>query len=566
MKHILYSILFCLITTPLFAQENYPKDYFDNPLEIGSILAGTFAELRSNHFHGGVDIKTQQREGLNVFATADGHISRIKISPWGYGKAIYIQHPNGYTTVYGHLKELAPEIEAYVKQQQYKKEKFAIELFPTADILNVTKGQLIALSGNTGGSGGPHLHYEIRDSRQHPVNPMLFGFNVKDTTRPTVRDVYGYSMTDSSQVNHHNNKVKLKLIQGRDGNYLAETVYASGIISFGVNTYDKQDLAHNKNGVYNIKSFINGKLNYELAFQKFSFDESRHLNQLIDYKHLKENKSSRIQKLFKNETNPLSIIKNVQDYGQIIINEGEQINYKIIISDFNNNQRTITIPIIGQKKKITHFKEIIESPYFVYADKGINLDNDGKQVYIPKNALYDDVPMHFETKGDTITLGDSTIPLHKNITLTFNANKFLPEDFNKLYISGLGYNNKPYFYINTYKKNGTITGKTKYFGKFTLSLDNEKPQITPINTQEGKWMTKANYLQMKIIDTLSGVKNYRATINGKWALMEYDAKKDLLTYKFSDNIQVSGENKFKLIVIDNVGNNSIFEMTFFRKN
>ena len=138
MKNILYYILSCSFLLS-FSQQKYPADYFGNPLEIGTVLAGTFAELRSNHFHSGLDIKTQQREGLNVFATAEGHVSRIKISPWGYGKAIYIEHPNGYTTVYGHLKKFAPEIEAYIKQQQYKKEKFAIELFPSKDIFNVSK-------------------------------------------------------------------------------------------------------------------------------------------------------------------------------------------------------------------------------------------------------------------------------------------------------------------------------------------------------------------------------------------------------------------------------------------
>ncbi|MGB0896680.1 MAG: M23 family metallopeptidase [Flavobacteriaceae bacterium] len=565
MKKTIANILCFLIILPLFAQKEYPKEYFGNPLEIGPILAGTFAELRSNHFHGGVDIKTQQREGLNVLATADGYISRIKISPWGYGKAIYIQHPNGYTTVYGHLKELAPEFESYVKERQYKKEKFAIELFPSENTLKVTKGQLIGLSGNTGGSGGPHLHYEIRDSRQHPMNPMLFGFNVKDSRKPTINAVYGYSLTDSSQVNHHNNKVKLKLIKGDDGNYIAETVYASGVISFGINTYDKQDLAHNKNGVYNIKTYINGKLNYELDFKKFSFKESRHLNQLIDYAYFKK-KKSRIQKLFKTPSNPLSIIKNVEDYGQVIINEGEQINYKIIIADYNNNKRTVTIPIVGQKKAITHFKEKIESPQYVYADKELLLEDNDKQVYIPKNALYEDTPIVFETKGDTIIIGDTNIPLHKNITLKFDVEKFSEDDLSKMYISGLGYNNKPYFHVNTTLKHDKMVGKTKSFGKFTLSSDTEKPIITPVNTQNGKWMSKSNFLKMKISDKLSGIDKYRATINGKWALMEYDPKKDLLSYKFSDKIHQPGENKFKLIVIDNVGNNSTFEMTFFRNN
>ena len=193
------------------------------------------------------------------------------------------------------------------------------------------------------------------------------------------------------------------------------------------------------------------------------------------------------------------------------------------------------------------------------------MSNDNKKVYIPKNAMYDDTPILFETKGDTILIGENTFPLHKKITLTFNTTKYSPEDISKLYVSSLGYNNKP-FYVSTYKKGKSIIGKPKYFGKFTLSTDTIKPTIKPVNTQEGKWMTKSNFLQMKISDKGSGVKKYRATINGKWVLMEYDAKKDLLSYNFEDKIHIPGENKFKLIVIDNVGNNSIFEMTFFRKN
>jgi len=563
MKNIICTIIFSF-TLFSYSQESYPTHYFGNPLEIGTVLAGTFAELRSNHFHSGVDIKTQQREGLHVFATAKGHVSRIKISPWGYGKAIYIEHPNGYTTVYGHLKEFAPEIEAYVKLQQYKQEKFALELFPSKDILNVTKNQLIAYSGNTGGSGGPHLHYEIRDANQHPMNPMLFGFHVKDTSKPRVNGVYAYSTTDSSQVNNHNNKVKLKLVKTKNGNYLADIIYASGIIGFGVNTYDQQDLAHNKNGVYSIKTYVNGKQNYELDFKKFSFSESRHLNQLIDYKYFKE-KKSRIQKLFKNKRNPLSIIKKVADYGKVTVLEGEHINYKIVIADFNNNTRTITIPIIGQKKKITHTKKKIDSPHYVYAEKGLSFDSENNKVYIPKNALYEDTPIAFKTIGDTIHIGEQTTPLHKNITLTFNTDKFKTEDTKKLFVSSLGHNNKPY-YITTYKKGVNIIGKTKYFGKFTLSTDNDKPKIKPINTQDGKWMSKSNFLHMKITDKGSGIKKYRGSINGKWVLMEYNSKKNLLSYNFSDKVHVSGENKFKLIVIDNVGNNSIFEMTFFRKN
>jgi len=561
-KSILLFIgtLFC---TNFYGQENLPQDYFGNPLEIEPILAGTFAELRSNHFHSGVDIKTQQKEGLKVLATANGYVSRIKIAHFGYGKALYITHPNGYTTVYGHLKKFSPEIEAFVKENQYHKESFEIELFPTATQLLVTKGQQIAFSGNTGGSGGPHLHYEIRDAQERPMNPMLFGFDVKDTRKPTVKGVFAYALNDSSQVKGHNNRLKIKLTPTKNGNYISQTIYALGNIGFGVNTSDLQDLAHNKNGVFNIKTYINGNLNYELDFKKFAFSESRHLNHLIDYSYFKEYKS-RIQKLFNNTNNPLSIIKNTENNGEIYVLEGEKINYKIVITDFKNNTRTITIPIIGEKQKITHFKEVEKTPYYVQAEKGFNFEDDDKSVYIPKNALYQDTYIKYETHGDTITIGDDHIPLHKSMYIHFKTDKYKNKDISKLFVASLGYNNKPY-YTYCYKKDGKITAKTKNFGRYTIAIDSTKPKIKPVNVLPGKWVSKNKTLQMKISDDLSGVKKYRATINDKWILMEYDYKKGKLTYNFSDNVIKTSKNNFKLIVIDNVGNNSIFEMTFFRK-
>lgn len=558
--------LFLLLFLPflLFSQE-IPQDYFRNPLDIEPILSGTFAELRSNHFHSGVDIKTQQVEGLNVYATANGHVARIKISPWGYGKAIYIQHPNGYTTVYAHLKKFAPEIEAYIKKKQYQKEKFAIELFPKEYELPITKSDLIAYSGNTGGSGGPHLHYEIRNNKEHPMNPMLFGFQVKDHTKPSINGVYAYSMNDSSQVNHHNDLHKIKLSLTKDGNYIAPTIYAYGEIGFGINTYDKQDQAHNKNGVYNIQSFINGNPSYELDFREFSFSESRYLNRLIDYSYFKR-KKTRIQKLFKEPNNPLSIVKNVNENGVIELKEGDHVNYTITISDFKNNKRTITIPLVGKKMEITHFKKKITSLHHAYTNKETYLENNNKSVYIPKGALYDSQPIVFETKGDTIEIGDKDIPLHKNITLSFYSDdKFANKDMSKLYVSRIGYKNKPYQYVSTYKKDGKISGKTKTFGKFAISTDSIGPKITPINLHKGKWMSKSKYLQIKIVDKLTGIKKYRATINGKWILMEYDPKKSKLTYDFNDKVVTDAEHKFKLVVLDNVGNSSTFETTFYRK-
>ena len=224
MGRIFFVLLFVGAVLLSNSQMSYPEDYFRKPLDIPLILSGTFGELRSNHFHSGLDIKTQKRTGLNVFASAEGYVSRIKVSHWGYGKALYITHPNGYTTVYGHLKKFSPEIEEYVKKKQYEKESFAIQLFPKANELKVEKGEIVAFSGNSGSSGGPHLHYEIRDSEAKPINPMQFGINIADSKAPELRAGVVYSFGDTSHADQSNRLKELVLKKLPDGSLLANKI------------------------------------------------------------------------------------------------------------------------------------------------------------------------------------------------------------------------------------------------------------------------------------------------------------------------------------------------------
>ena len=227
MKNILFLFL---ISSSLYAQSEYPQDYFRNPLDIPTVLAGTFAELRSTHFHGGLDIKTQQKEGLKVYAAANGYISRIKISHFGYGKAIYITHPNGYTTVYGHLQKFSKRLEDYIKDCQYAKESFEVEVFPNTTELLINTDEVIAYSGNTGGSGGPHLHFEIRDNQERPINPMLFGYDIKDTTAPYVSGIYAYTKDENAVVNGETKRIPLRLIPNKNGSYDVEKLRLMAIL------------------------------------------------------------------------------------------------------------------------------------------------------------------------------------------------------------------------------------------------------------------------------------------------------------------------------------------------
>ncbi|MCK0180523.1 M23 family metallopeptidase [Flavobacteriaceae bacterium S0862] len=557
-------IIFIVVSQISFAQNPYPQDYFRNPLDVTLVLSGTFAELRSNHFHSGLDIKTQQREGLKVYTAAAGYISRIKISHWGYGKALYITHPNGYTTVYAHLQKFAPKIEAYIKKLQYEKESYEIEVFPKITELLVDTDEVIAYSGNTGGSGGPHLHFEIRDNKERPINPMLFGIDVKDSKQPMILGLYAYTIGQDSHVNNINGKTKLRIMPANDGDYKAETIDAYGKIGFGVVTYDQQDLAANKNGVSNIQAFYNGNKNFEIDFKRFSFSETKHLNRLIDYAHFKEEKS-RIQKLFVEKNNPLSMYNNVVDDGYIITEDSTASVYKLRVSDYKGNDTWVTIPISGKKSNTIKREPRKSTQHFIYANQSNVLEKDNISVYIPSNTFYDDFFIDFNAKNDTLTLHESTVPAQKNFTISFDISRYQEKDKDKLFIARkIGY--KDFVtYSSTKRKGNILSSSTKTLGTYTLSTDVDSPKIRPLNFQDGKWLSKYRYLKMKITDDVSGIKNYRATINGKWILMEYDYKKNSLIYDFNDNIISETKNNLKIIVTDNVGNSSTFEATFFRK-
>lgn len=545
------------------AQVPYPQDYFHSPLDIQLVLSGTFAELRSNHFHSGLDIKTNGKQGLKVYTAAAGYVSRIKISRYGYGKVLYITHPNGYTSVYAHLQKFSPKIEAFVKSKQYEKEQFEIELFPDPNTLRIETYELIAFSGNTGGSSGPHLHFEIRDKNSRPLNPMLFGFDIKDTTPPELYHLYVYPLSDDSHIEGLHEKKKMRIIKQPNGNYKAEPIAAYGTIGFGIVANDRQDYASNKNGVSKIETFFNGKKSIEVDFKRFSFDETKHINRFIDYAHYRS-KKQKIQKLFIEKNNPLSLFSFHEENGNIRISDSTNSAYTIKIQDFKNNKTTVQIPILGIFQDVSKSDSIPLHYTYVNASESKVLEDQSFRAEIPAYALYDDIHLDFKVKNDTLTIHESSVPLKKSMTITFDASRFEPNDFAHLYIGRLSPYGKLY-YTSTKRKGNTLTARTKYFGRYTIGRDDEGPKITPIKFKNGSWLSKYRYLKVKISDDISGIKNFRATVNGKWILMEYDPKTNTLTHDFNDNVIKDIKNNLKLIVTDNVGNSSKFELTFYRK-
>ncbi|NNL83181.1 MAG: M23 family metallopeptidase [Winogradskyella sp.] len=558
-------LLLILLPLNLFSQSPYPQDYFRKPLDIPIVLSGTFAELRSNHFHSGLDIKTQRKVGLKVYAAAEGYVSRIKISHYGYGKAIYITHPNGYTSVYAHLQKFSERLENYIKNCQYDKESYQVEVFPASDELPIQTNEVIAFSGNTGGSGGPHLHFEIRDNQERPLNPMLFGIEAKDTKPPFVSAVYAYPKDDISYINGKNERVPLRLIPKQQGTYEVEEIKAKGTIGFGVVTYDQQDNAPNYNGVSQIQSFYNGNKSIDVDFKRFSFSETKHINRYIDYE-LFKTKKSRSQKLFRQTNNPLSLFQYADNDGFIKIEDSTASVFKARILDFQGNETWVTIPITADSENIISNDPLDTSnKSLIYANQTTELKGGNYNVKFNANTLYEDTFIDFSVVADTLNLHEDNIPLQKNYYISYDISQYKPEDRKQLFIAKLyGYYKKP-SYLNTKRKGHILTAGTKTFGSFVLARDSTAPTITPVNFSNKKWLSKYRYLKVKINDDLSGISNYRATVNGKWILMEYDYKTGLLVHDFNDNVITDTKNDLKIIVTDNVGNNTTFEATFFRK-
>lgn len=404
MLQMRFTFLFFIFYASVFAQNQYPKDYFRSPLDIPMQLSGNFGELRPNHFHAGFDIKTQKIEGLNVYAVADGYVSRIKISTFGYGKAIYITHPNGYTTVYGHLKFATPFIENYIKANQYLEKKYEIELFPKPDELVIKQGDIIALSGNTGGSDGPHLHFEIRDTQtEKAINPIFFGFDsqLKDTKRPMITNLVVYPIDENAIVNQSKNPLLLSLSLQNDGSYISDKVLATGKIGFGINAYDTYDVAWDRNGIFKVESFLNGKPYLGYQFDTFAFDEARYINAFIDYPRYKR-MAQRVQKLFMKKPYPLSIIQPNNTDGIIDVLPNITQIYRIEVSDFNENKSVINIPIQFSSTPAMDTLKLKKTPYFIKANKDYNFEKENMSVFIPAGTFYEDFYLDFDVKDSTL--------------------------------------------------------------------------------------------------------------------------------------------------------------------
>jgi murein DD-endopeptidase MepM/ murein hydrolase activator NlpD len=559
-----FLIVFLLFFSLAIGQDKYPKDYFRSPMDIQLSIAGSFGELRPNHFHSGIDFRTEKREGIPVYASADGYVSRMKISTGGYGKSIYIDHPNGFTTVYAHLQSCSPTVQKILNEEHYAKKSYEIELYPKPNDIPIKKGDLIAYSGNTGSSGGPHLHFEFRDTKTEKViNPLYFGFDTKivDTKAPQVTGLLAYPVDDSSQVNGSAKPIFINLSLQKDGTFLAGKVVASGKLAFGINAYDTSDFNYGKNGIFKVDTFLNGMPYFGYEFETFSFDETRFINTFIDYSRY-QSQRQRFQKLFIGNYYPNSIMTATKNNGIITVSSNFTLNYKIIVQDFYGNKSIVNVPISYARLPITQSQTIKKTPYFLKVRNDNSYAKDDISVFIPENTFYEDFYLNFDVKNNELFLHDDSVAVHNSMTITFDVTKIPAAEREKMFIANLD-DGRPN-YNPTFKKDDYFSVKTKNLGKFFLAKDEVAPRIYNPNFEEAANLDAQKTLKVSITDDLSGIATYNAYLNGNWILMEYENKLNRLTHNFSDDVFENGRNDFKIIVTDNLGNSATFESHFFK--
>jgi hypothetical protein len=562
-------------TTPAAAQNSPPKNYFRSPVDYAISLSGSFGEVRRNHFHSGLDIRTDGVTGKPVHAAADGYVSRINISPYGFGKTIYITHPNGYTTVYAHLSAYVGAIAKWARDQQYRQESFALDVEVPAGTLPVKKGDLIAYTGNSGASGGPHLHFEIRDAAtQDPMDPLEFGIRISDRTDPRIRSVRIMPHGFNSMVNFSDKAVMLPVTEsnGKCSIKQTDTVIVSGNILFGIEAFDLQDGNSMKKGVHSIALYIDGEKRFGYVMERFPFSDTRYVNSVLDYPFTVAT-DRRVIRAYVAPNNKLrEVYHDVVNNGVANFSSPGVHQVKFVVSDVYGNSSEVSFamkssPPANVRGRIN--PATTASGTWMLCTENNKFSNDDLTLEIPEGALYED--LDFLYSASDLVRG-SFAPVHHL------QNEYTPlQSFCDLYIRATGMpkalqlkalivrvsDNGRWSTAGGTYENGFVKTRIREFGNYTITVDTIAPLIRPFNIYAGKNIARQGTVSLRISDALSGIKTYRGTLNGQWILMDYDAKRDMLTYKFDDRIK-PGKNAFRLVVTDNCGNKSEYSTTLVR--
>lgn len=562
-RTILLMLLACFQVARTQVPIGYPQGYFRNPLDVPMQLSGNFGELRPNHYHMGFDLKTLAKENLPVYAAANGFVSRIKIEPFGFGRAIYVQHPNGFTTLYAHLNNFNTPLENWVKQQQYLQKSWAVYLEVPPGLFPVNKGDFLANSGNTGGSQAPHLHFEIRETATDiNVNPALFGFPVADNTRPTLLRL---AIFDRGRSTYEQNPRLIGVKASAAGTYITSAPVITTSwprISFGIGAFDTQTGSSNRNGIFESRLIVDEVPNVSFKMDRISYNDTRYLNAHVDYS-TRVGSNIWLQHLSELPGYTNSVYNKSGGNGVIDISDGQPHNIRIETRDANGNTSILRFKVQYRQGSI-HEQEIPGEMFYPGMVDGV--ESSHCEFFIGEKCLYDSVRIRYleDEKADTQAvsaihwIGISDIPLHEAFLVRVKPNRVLTPAEKSRTVMKLtpGGVQKVEWQLDW------AAARVRQFGNYRLMVDTEPPVITPVGFADGAILTKATRIVFTVKDNFGSFKNVRAELDGKWLRFTNDKGRSFI-YRFDENC-LAGPHTLKISAEDEAGNTSERVLRFTR--
>ncbi|MCW3076866.1 MAG: hypothetical protein JWO32_1475 [Bacteroidetes bacterium] len=531
------------------------------PIDSPRVITGNYGEIRPAHFHAGLDFSTNGKINYPVYSIEDGYVSRIKVSTVGYGRSIYITHPDGKVSVYGHLNTYIMGIDSIVKKEQYARQNYEVEIFPKAQEIKIRKHERIGMSGNSGASTGPHLHFEIRDEKSEtPLNPLEY-FTISDTTPPTITEVGFYNLADTSSPKYYNS---FRIEKNKKKQYVIKkdsVILSQGILGFAFSGFDQFELNGNHNNIFSAKVYFDGRLIYSHTLDNIDFADQRFVNEFSEL--VEKTKSDQVlfQKCFVPTLHPPNLYAECKNKGRILLTDTNF--HKLTLSAIDENANERVIEFWFKTRHLNYYgKPAIKSDVYVNCTRDFMISKNKLQIFIPANTLFYSTGLIFEntieSTGKLIIL-----PTDANLRTTSIVGFQVPQKYlrnkTKLVLkSGTSV-------LVPINNNDSVFYSVKNLGWFLLDQDTVVPQIkTLISQAQFKKNKKADSFSFVVTDNLSGIRKYNLYLDDKWVLAEYDIKLDQIKYTFDKNTPKTGTLNFKLVVEDKVGNTNHFEFKLLR--
>lgn len=558
------AVCFVVLAQDIIQSRPYPQNFFRYPLDLVPTTAGSFGELRSNHFHAGLDFKTNQSIGYPVHAVADGYVSRLKVQFGGFGNAVYITHPNGYTSVYGHLSKFAPGLAKMIRDTQYKYQNFEVDINLQPSQMPVCKDEVFAWSGNAGASAGPHLHFELRDTKtEETVNAQLFGLTIRDKVPPVISALYIYHL-NGEPFSEHTAKDFHK-VAGANGNYHllpAAIPVLSGQIGFGISAYDMNSTSMNHNGVYSIQLSVDDNPVYTFRVERFAFNQTHAINAIIDYPDFLKT-GREIQKSFILPGNKITVFPQSVNRGVVNFNDDDTHTISYVVKDVAGNTSTLKFKVKSSSKPPASQPKP-DGTLFKY-DKRDEFTAPGIKVVVQPGNLYDDLNFIYSTSPKrpgafsiVHHVHNRYTPIHDSYELSIKPDVPLGNYANKAVIVSIGGASEGGDY-----QDGYIKTNARNFGDFEIRVDTVPPKVLPLNIHDGANLAGIKLVHFKISDNLSGIKTYNCKIDGHWVLTEWDYKTRLLNCTVDENL-IPGKHVLELTVGDNKNNLTTYTANFYK--